>query len=441
MFSVAIMVLHCPEVHRRTPFAQRTLANGLTVVVEERRSVPVVAVNLWYDVGSRHEQAHQRGLAHLFEHLMFQGSTHVAAGEHAAILEAVGARFNATTSFDRTNYFETVPVHMLPTALWLEADRMATMGDALSQTEFDAQRAVVKNERLQTMVEVPYGEAILHMMANLLPAGHPYAILPIGRMEHLDAATLQDLRTFFDVHYAPDNAVLSIVGDVEADDAFALAETYFGPIPRGPGSPRPAVATLPPLEAPTRLVVESDVPNRAVYRAWRIPPLSDESYTAFEIASTVLGRGPGSRLQTDLVRTQHLALNVEADAMGLAAGNSVFFVNTLLPDETTPDAAIAAVDAHLLRLIEHGITDDEFASAVARRERALLESMDAADGRADRLSRAHTLFGDAGRADEAVDLLRRLTPADVQAAAQAWLTPDASAIVVYEPRTTKETDR
>lgn len=435
------MVLHSPEVHRRTPFAERTLANGLTVVVEERRSVPVVAVNLWYDVGSRHEQAHQRGLAHLFEHLMFQGSSHVAAGEHAAILEAVGARFNATTSFDRTNYFETVPVHMLPTALWLEADRMATMSDALSQTEFDAQRAVVKNERLQTMVEVPYGEAMLHMMANLLPAGHPYAILPIGLMEHLDAATLEDLRTFFEVHYAPDNAVLSIVGDVEPDDAFALAETYFGPIPRGPGQQTASLQTLPPLERGARLTVDAEVPNRAVYRAWRIPPLTDDAYAAFEIAATVLGQGPGSRLQTSLVRQDHLALNIEADAMGLAAGNSVMFVNALLPDDTDPDAVIAAVDGQLIRLIDDGITDDEFASAVARRERALLEAMDAADGRADRLSRAHTIFGDAARADDEIEMLRRVTPADVQAAAAAWLMPDASAIVIYQPSTTKEAAR
>lgn len=428
-----------PTVQRETVFEQRELANGLTVLVEERRAVPVAAVNLWYNVGSRHERHDQRGLAHLFEHLMFQGSAQVKAGEHAAVLEQVGARFNATTSFDRTNYFETVPIHALPTALWLEADRMATLRDALSQGQFEAQRDVVKNERLQTIVEVPYGEWMLHLMAALLPESNPYAILPIGRMEHLDASTLEDLRAFFDLHYAPGNAVLSIVGDVDAEEAFTLAEAYFGAIPAGPLPPHDDVPALPPLQpGDHRTTIEDDVPYTAVYRSWRAPAMTDEAFPALEIAALVLGGGNDSRLRRGLVREQQIALDVQTHVMGLASGNSAFFVNAYVSEGADADAVIAAVDVELQRLIAEGITEDEFTTALARRERDTIESMASVAGRSDLLSMAHTIYGDAAQADEIMTRLRDVTPEAVREAAATWLRPDTCATVVYQPANATE---
>jgi len=424
-----------PNVHLAPPFVQRRLVNGLTVIVEERHTTPVAAVNLWYDVGSRHEADHQKGLAHLFEHLMFQGSRNVAAGEHAGVLESVGARFNATTSFDRTNYFETVPVNALSTALWLEADRMATLREALSEQEFEAQRDVVKNERLQTYVEVPYGESMTHLMAALLPAGHPYATLPIGDMAHLDAATLEDLRSFFDTHYAPDNAVLTVVGDVDPENVFARAEEFFGGIPAGRPPAATPVDVLPPLsDGPTTTVV-ARVPYPAVFRGWRIPALTDDAFLAFEIAARVLGQGNGSRLRSGLVREQSLAIDVQAYAMGLAAGNSVLGVNAFVAEGVAPERVVDAVDEHIAQMLDRGLTDDEFASAVARHERDVVEAMSTSGGRADALSGAHTIHGDAARADQVLDRLRTLTAEAVVEALQSWLTPLASATVVYQPPT------
>lgn len=399
----------------------------------------MVGVAVVYDVGIRSEPPGRTGFAHLFEHLMFQGSQQVEAGEHAAILERVGAQFNATTSFDRTNYFETVPIHALPTALWLEADRMATLRDALSQEQFEAQRDVVKNERLQTLVEVPYGEWMLHLMAALLPESNPYAILPIGRMEHLDAATLEDLRAFFDLHYAPGNAVLSIVGDIAAEEAFALAEACFGSIPAAPVPQHDDVPVLPPLGPGDHLTtIDDDVPYTAVYRGWRVPAMTDETFAALEIAALVLGGGNDSRLRRGLVREQQVALDVQAHAMGLASGNSAFFVTSYVSEDADADAVIGAVDVELRRLIAEGITEAEFTTALARRERDTIESMASVGGRSDRLSMAHTIYGDAAEADEVMNRLRAVTPAAVREAVATWLQPDTCATVIYQPANTTE---
>ena len=212
-------------------FTERRLANGLRVIVAPDHLAPVVAVNLWYDVGSKHEQLGKTGFAHLFEHFMFQGSRNVAKSEHMAIIQGAGGVNNATTYFDRTNYFETLPSHQLELALWLEADRMGTLLDALSQENLDNQRDVVKNEKRQSYDNRPYGSFYEKIMAALFPLGHPYHHTPIGSMADLDAASLDDVTSFFRAWYGPDNAVLTIAGDVDEEPAFAAAERYFGPIP------------------------------------------------------------------------------------------------------------------------------------------------------------------------------------------------------------------
>ena len=213
------------------PIAERTLANGLRVVVSEDHTVPTVTVNLWVGVGSRHEPAGRTGFAHLFEHLMFQGSRNVKSGEHFSALMAEGGRLNATTWFDRTNYFETIPKGALELALWLEADRHGHLLDAVTQENLDNQRDVVKEEKRQRYDNVPYGNALVDVYATVFPEGHPYHHPTIGSMEDLDAASLEDVHAFFRHYYGPNNAVLTIVGDVEPEDAFAKVETYFGRLP------------------------------------------------------------------------------------------------------------------------------------------------------------------------------------------------------------------
>ena len=213
------------------PIHQRTLANGLRVVVSPDHTVPNVTVNIWVGVGSRHETPGRTGFAHLFEHLMFQGSRNVASGEHFSALMAQGARLNATTWFDRTNYFETVPTGALELALWLEADRHGHLLDAVTQENLDNQRDVVKEEKRQRYDNLPYGTALIDVYAAVFPEGHPYHHPTIGSMEDLDAATLEDVHAFFRAHYGPNNTVLTLVGDVTPEEGFAAAERYFGPLP------------------------------------------------------------------------------------------------------------------------------------------------------------------------------------------------------------------
>ncbi len=228
------------------PVHTARLANGLRLVVSPDRSVPVVAVNLWYDVGSRDEPAGQTGWAHLFEHLMFQGSAHVAAGEHMQLLQNAGGSVNGTTWFDRTNYFETVPTGALDLALWLEADRMASLADNLDAANLYTQREVVKEEKRQRYDNVPYGHTLSHLVELLFPADHPYGHVTIGSMADLDLATPQAASDFFHRHYRPGNAVLTLVGDVGVRDAVKRVEKAFGRIPGSAPPPRPAVPAHPP---------------------------------------------------------------------------------------------------------------------------------------------------------------------------------------------------
>ncbi|MBO4210592.1 M16 family metallopeptidase, partial [Micromonospora echinofusca] len=217
-----------PETGYPWPIETTRLDNGLRVVVSEDRTAPVVAVNLWYDVGSRHEPAGQTGFAHLFEHLMFEGSVNVAKTEHMKLIQGSGGSLNATTNPDRTNYFDTVPAEHLALALWLEADRMGGLVPALTQETLDNQREVVKNERRQRYDNVPYGDAWLRLLPLLYPPGHPYHHATIGSMADLNAADLATFQAFHAMYYAPNNAVLTVVGDTDADEVFGLAEKYFG---------------------------------------------------------------------------------------------------------------------------------------------------------------------------------------------------------------------
>ena len=289
-------------------FSERTLDNGLRVIVAPDHLAPVVAINIWYVVGSRHEQPGRTGFAHLFEHFMFQGSRHVSKAEHFSIVQSAGGVNNATTYFDRTNYFETLPSHQYELALWLEADRMATLLDALDQENLDNQREVVKNEKRQSYDNRPYGSFYEKLMAAVFPPEHPYHHTPIGSMADLNAASLDDVITFFKAWYAPNNAVLSIVGDVDEEDAHAAAARYFGPIPANRDIRQPAPDPVAPIiGGEIRETVPDNVPLARVHFVFRCPPFGTAEYDALEVASQLLSGGRGSRLYRRLVREKRIA--------------------------------------------------------------------------------------------------------------------------------------
>jgi predicted Zn-dependent peptidase len=290
--------------------SEHTLANGLRVVLSEDHLTPVAAVCLWYDVGSRHEVAGRTGLAHLFEHLMFQGSASVPGNGHFELVQGAGGSLNGTTSFERTNYFETMPAHQVELALWLEADRMGSLLTALDLTGLDNQRAVVKNERRQRYDNVPYGTAFERLVAMAFPEGHPYHHTPIGSMADLDAATLADAQDFFRTYYAPNNAVLAVVGDIDPEQTLAWVEKYFGSIPSHDGKrpPRDGVAVDRSAGARMSEHLVEEVPSRALMAAYLLPQDGTREADAADLALTILGSGESSRFYSRLVRRDRSAV-------------------------------------------------------------------------------------------------------------------------------------
>jgi len=413
------------------PFTERVLDNGLRVIVSPDHATPSVAVNLWYDVGSRHEAPGKTGFAHLFEHIMFEGSAHVRAGEHIAAMQAAGASVNATTWFDRTNYFESLPVGGLELALWLEADRMATLLDALTRENLDNQREVVKEEKRQRYDNVPYGDVMERLIALLFPPDHPYGHTTIGSMADLDAASLDDVRDFFAGHYMPNNAVLSLVGDVEPEEGFALVEKYLGPVPRRDRTPAPVQPELPPLSGLPRAETTAAVPADAVYFGWRLPAVGTVGFDAAQLAISVLGEGQTSRLHQRLVRRDELAQSAGAGALGLIGGNSYALGWARCHDGIDPHRAEEALITELDRLATDGPTAEELELAGAQFERQWLQTMAMISSRADQLSGMATLLDQPGRINTRIDEIAAIGIDQVAAAARDLLTPERRATLVF----------
>lgn len=409
----------------RYPLESRTLDNGLRVVVSPTPGLGVVAINLWYDVGSRHEEPHRQGFAHLFEHLMFQGSRHVKAGDHFALLQGHGASLNATTSFDRTNYFESMPAGALDLGLWLEADRMAYLDDVLTQENFRNQVDVVAQERSQRMDNVPYGTVFEKILPLVFDADHPYGHLPIGNMQHLAEATLDEVSAFHARYYMPSNAVLSIVGDVEADDAFARAEKYFGHIDAGHPPRRVIPPTLQPVDGHRRLDLAEDVPAPAIWFAARLPldAPTARDLAAAVLATSILGEGETSRLHRRLVRKDQIALSAGFGVNTLIAGNSLGAASVRAIPGQDLDEVEAAFREVLQGFADDGPTEQELSIARAQAERDWLDEMGTAAGRADAISGCALLFDDPDAVNDRLPMLASITGDEVQSAARRWLLP------------------
>jgi zinc protease len=417
-------------------FSDERLPNGLRLIVAEDHLAPVVAINVWYDVGSKHEQPGKTGFAHLFEHVMFQGSRHVAKAEHIALVQAAGGTMNGTTWLDRTNYFETLPAHQLDLGLWLEADRMATLLDALSQENLDNQREVVKNEKRWSYDNRPYGSWQEKLQAHLFPPEHPYHHSTIGSMEDLDAASLDDVKAFFQTYYAPNNAVLSVVGDVDTAAVRASVERFFGGIPANPSIPPLADLSLPPtLGREIREVVKDRVPLPRIYVGFRAPVFGDARLDALEVAGQILAGGKGSRLHRRLVRDERIAQDVALFALGFIGGASVATGWATVRPGISVDRVEAALHEEIERLAVERVTEDELVRAKALIEADELGAVQRVEERADRLSMYATLFDRPGLINEMLGRYLAVTPDAIREAAAATFRPDNRLVLTYLPDT------
>jgi predicted Zn-dependent peptidase len=415
-------------------FTDERLANGLRLIVSEDHLAPVVAVCIWYNVGSKHEVEGKTGFAHLFEHVMFQGSGHVAKAEHMALVQAAGGTMNGTTWLDRTNYFETVPSHQLELALWLEADRMATLLDALNQENLDNQREVVKNEKRSSYDNRPYGDWFHKLQADVFPPGHPYHHPTIGSMEDLDAASLEDVAAFFRTYYAPNNAVLAVVGDVDPVQARAWVERYFGEIPANRDIPPLADMTLPSLiGSETRETVEDRVPLPRHFFGFRAPVMGDPRFDALEVASQILAGGKGSRLYRRLVRDEKIAQDVSFFLLGLIGGASIAAGQATVRPGVDPAVVERAFEEELEKIGREPVTADELARARALIETFELEALQRVDERADRLAMYATLLDDPDMINRQLGRYLHVSAADIQAAAAEVLRPENRVVLTYMP--------
>jgi zinc protease len=417
------------------PIAQFTADNGLSVVVSSDHSAPIAAVNLWYNVGSRHEPAGKHGFAHLFEHLMFEGSAQVAKGEHFSALQAVGgSAINATTSSDRTNYFQTVPSSALATALWLEADRMGAL--ALTQETLDNQREVVKNERRQRYDNVPYGRWHEIIGELAYPEGHPYHHSTIGSMAELDGAELADFTAFYESYYSPDNAVLTVVGDATPDEVRSLVDQYFGALRPRPRPAAPEVGALPPaFEAAQRVEVAEAVPLPRLFFAMRATRFAEPGSAAEEVLSVVLGRSRGSRLFRELVTERRLA---QAEGSYLGTWQRAFHAS-MVSGMATPRSGVdqAALEAAFFEVCEQAahdpVSEDELDRARSMLAADWSRELATVSSRADELGRHATLFGDATVIADRLPELLAVTAEDVRQAAARLFTPENRITLAYIP--------
>jgi predicted Zn-dependent peptidase len=418
------------------PFSTHTLDNGLQVLISEDHLAPVVAVNVWYDVGSRHESPGRTGFAHLFEHLMFQGSANVGRGEHFSTVNAAGGTLNGTTWCDRTNYFETMPSHHLGTALWLEADRMGGLLDALDQDNLDNQRDVVKNEKRQTRDNQPYGSWLEHLHELAYPVGHPYHHTTIGSMQDLDAAELADARAFYETWYAPDNARLAIVGDVDTDAALELVQKYFGGIPAKGAFPTPPPTTIEPrIGREIRKSVPDRVPVARAFVAYRLAPFGSKEFDVMEVAAAVLGGGRGSRLYKSLVLDRQLLQPSDAsivESWPFVGGAALAIADLPVRDGIAIDALESAYHAEVAKMAD-GVTEGELERAKALLTSHWLHHLSGVDGRADTFNQLATLLGDPGLINEALPKLMAVTADEVVDVVGEVMRADNRVVVTFVP--------
>jgi zinc protease len=418
----------------RVPVSLDTLSNGLVVIVHEDHTVPIVAVNVWYHLGSGDERAGRTGFAHLFEHLMFMGSQHAEYPAFDRLLEAAGADNNGSTTEDRTNYFESGPAGALPLMLWLEADRMGWLLPTMTAEKVDLQRDVVKNERRQSYENEPYGLAEETLLGMLYPASHPYSWPVIGSMADLSAASLEDVKGFFRRYYAPNNASLVVAGDVHAPEVFQLARQYFGDIPRGEPVER-STAPMPALAKDTSAILQDRVQLARLYYVWHSAKGLAPDDAALTLLAYVLAGEKNSRLTQALVYDSQLASDVDANQDSKRLSGAFWVTATAKPDGALPQLQ-ALIEREIGRLARDGPTDRELEQAKNAFEARALRRLERVNAKADALNSFYVRTGQPDGFQAQIDRYRAVTPADIQRVAAQYLrAPRAILSVVPEGRT------
>jgi len=415
------------------PYSKRTLPNGLDVIVHEDHHVPVVAVNVWYHVGSKNERPGRTGFAHLFEHLMFEGSEHHNSGFFPPLQHA-GALLNGSTNTDRTNYWEVVPTSALDLALWMESDRMGFLLPALTRERFETQRDVVLNERRQNYENRPYGFALMALLAALYPPDHPYHWMTIGAAEDIRQMEFEDVREFFRTYYHPANASLVLAGDIETERAFELAARYFGDLTAGV---KPAAVRADAmLTREHRLVLEDRVELPRLYLAWHSPAMFAPGDAEMDLVGDLLGNGKTSRLYKSLVYEQRIAVDVSGYQSSRELGGFFLLVATAAPGRTLVELA-SEIDRTIQELVDHGPTAAEMERAEAQAEAHFLyrlQTVGGFGGKSDQLNAYNVLRGNPGYFPEDLARYQSATPETVRAAAAAHLRFDRRAVLSIVPR-------
>ena len=413
------------------PYQRFTLDNGLQLLVHEDPTVPLAAVNLWYRVGSKDERPGRTGFAHLFEHLMFEGSANVPAGTFDEALESVGGVNNGSTSTDRTNYWETVPSNALELALFLEGDRMGAL--TMTQEKLDAQRDVVKNERRQSYENRPYGLAFETIHKLLYPQEHPYHWPIIGWMQDLDAATLDDVVAFFRTYYAPNNASLAVAGAVSTAEVLELTNRYFGGIPSAAAPAQPRVPAA-PLSKSIYETIEDEVHLPRLYLSWHSPAVFAAGDAELDVFASALTQGKTARLYHSLVYERGIAQDVEAFQSSALLGSMFNIVVTARPGVALQQLHDLVIDA--LAETADTLRADEVERAVRRIETTFVDSLQTVGGfggRADRLNYYAMYVGDPGYAQRDLDRFLRLTPDSVSSAARTHIVAQPATVLSVMP--------
>lgn len=413
------------------PFQKFTLDNGLTVIVHEDRKAPIVAVNVWYHVGSKNEKIGKTGFAHLFEHLMFNGSEHYNK-DYFQVLERLGATdLNGTTNEDRTNYFQNVPTPALDTVLWMESDRMGYMLGAVDQARLDEQRGVVQNEKRQGENQ-PYGQAFNLIVENTYPQGHPYSWTVIGHMEDLNRASLEDVREWFKAYYGPSNAVLVLAGDIDLKTAREKVEKYFGAIPPGPPVARQS-SWIAKMNGTHRQVMEDRVPQARIYKVWNVPPSYTADLDLLDLVSDLVGAGKTSRLHKRLVYQDQIATDAQAFLDAREIGSQFYIQATARPGVDLKRVE-QAVDEELKKFLEQGPTPEEVERVRTRHFANFLRGVERVGGfggKSDVLARGQVFGGDPASYKQTLDRVAKVTAADLKAAANRWLADGVYALEVH----------
>ena len=415
-------------------FERFTLDNGLDVLIHDDFNCPIVAVNIWYHVGSKNERPGRTGFAHLFEHLMFEGSQHYDRGYFHPLQEA-GASLNGSTNADRTNYWEVVPANAFELALWMESDRMGYLLPALTDAKFENQRDVVLNERRQNYENRPYGFASMAVLSALYPPEHPYNWVTIGAAEDLRAAKLDDVKAFFQTYYRPRNASIAVAGHVDVTTAFSLISDYFGEIEAGEDPPPVDYATPPPL-AEAKLLLEDRVELPRLYIAWHSPALFGPGDAELDLVADLLSSGKTSRLYRSLVYEQRIATEVSASQNSREIGSFFQIVATAAPGRTLAELE-RAISREVAALVERGPTATEMERCLAQAEAHFmyrLQTVGGFGGKSDQLNAYNVFLGEPDYFERDLERYRFAKASELQRSAGEWLQPERRVLLSIVPR-------